>query len=83
MAVAQLSRFDADCQMILCRWKRAGGIRREGAGRIHCSVEIQHHFVILRQIRVQKSTGRISFPTRGQVFKDEEEDIAFAYGIEP
>lgn len=80
MAVAQLSRFDADGQMILRGWKRAGRIRREGTGRIYRLVEIQDHFAVLRQIRGQKSPGRISFLTPGQVLENEEEAIAFADG---
>ena len=82
MAVAQLSRLDADRQMILRGWKRASGIRREGAGRIHRLVEIQDHFAVLWQIRIQKSTGRVSFLSRRLVPENEKEDVAFGDRVE-
>ena len=66
-----LAGLDRDRQLVLRRRQRAGGVWRESAWRIVSLVEVQHHFAVFSQLRVEESAAAIGLLASGQVPKNE------------
>ena len=64
LAVRHLAGLDAHGHPVLGRGQRAGGVRREGAGRVVGLVEVQDDLAGLRQVRVEEAPGRRRSPCR-------------------
>lgn len=76
---------DADGQLVLLRWQRAGGIRREGARRIISLVEIDDRSAgFVRGGNIEIAPGAVRFVAIGLIGKDHKQFFVrhFSRGVQ-
>src|SRR5689334_21171011 len=77
-AVVLLSRRNRDRHPIFLWSQRAGGVRRNRAGRIVCAVEVEHHLAVDNWIRVEESSAGIGCRLAGGIGDHKTEAFFFA-----